>query len=247
MADEFIQECALYTEVLFSKNRMTASITGQENLHVIEKAVGCMSDLDGMRAKVHYPYLQEKKEYLSIPGGVSYCVMACNSLEMGKQMDERMNVASHILTYDWLWSEVRVKGGAYGTGISCSTTGMMQAYSYRDPDVHNAMRAFKGCGDYLKQLVAQDVDLTQMIIGTIAEAEPLLSPSAAIRVADVWKFRQVDYEKRCANRRKLLCMKAEDLSDYADLLRDGFAQACICVVGSEETGNTLEGFTKINQ
>ena len=39
----------------------------------------------------------------------------------------------------------------------------------------------------------------------------------------------------------------EDLSDYADLLRDGFAQACICVVGSEETGNTLEGFTKINQ
>lgn len=247
LADEFIQECALYTEVLFSKNRMTASITGQENLHVIEKAVGCMSDLDGMRAKVHYPYLQEKKEYLSIPGGVSYCVMACNSLEMGKQMDARMNVVSHILTYDWLWSEVRVKGGAYGTGISCSTTGMMQAYSYRDPDVHNAMRAFKGCGDYLKQLVAQDVDLTQMIIGTIAEAEPLLSPSAAIRVADVWKFRQVDYEKRCANRRKLLCMKAEDLSDYADLLRDGFAQACICVVGSEETGNTLEGFTKINQ
>ena len=158
-----------------------------------------------------------------------------------------MNVISHLLTYDWLWSEVRVKGGAYGTGMSCSGTGMMQAYSYRDPDVLNSMRAFKGCGEYLKQLVEKGTDLTQMIIGTIAEAEPLLSPNAAIRVADVWKFRQVDDETRCANRKKLLSMKTEDLLEFADLFTDGFADACICVVGSEETGKLLEGFTKINQ
>ena len=247
LSDEFVQECGLYTEVLFSRNRMTASITGEENLPIIEKMTACMSDLDGMRARVHYPYLTEKKEYLSIPGGVSYCVMANNSLSMERKPDTRMNVISHLLTYDWLWSEVRVKGGAYGTGMSCSGTGMMQAYSYRDPDVLNSMRAFKGCGEYLKQLVEKGTDLTQMIIGTIAEAEPLLSPNAAIRVADVWKFRQVDDETRCANRKKLLSMKTEDLLEFADLFTDGFADACICVVGSEETGKLLEGFTKINQ
>lgn len=247
LSDEFVQECGLYTEVLFSRNRMTASITGEENLPIIEKMTACMSDLDGMRARVHYPYLTEKKEYLSIPGGVSYCVMANNSLSMERKPDTRMNVISHLLTYDWLWSEVRVKGGAYGTGMSCSGTGMIQAYSYRDPDVLNSMRAFKGCGEYLKQLVEEGTDLTQMIIGTIAEAEPLLSPNAAIRVADVWKFRQVDDETRCANRKKLLSMKTEDLLEFADLFTDGFADACICVVGSEETGKLLEGFTKINQ
>lgn len=247
LADEFVQECGLYTEVLFSKNRMTASITGEENLGVIESVAECMSDMDGMRAKVHYPYLTEKKEYISIPGGVSYCVMANNILDMGRQVDVRNNVISHLLTYDWLWSEVRVKGGAYGTGIGCSGTGMIQAYSYRDPDVHNAMKAFQGCGDYLKHLVEEGVDLTQMIIGTIAEAEPLLSPSAAIRVADVWKFRQVDDEKRCANRKKLLSMKTEDLLEFAQPFTDAFADACVCVVGSEETGHTLEGFVKVNQ
>ena len=245
-ADEFVQECGLYTDVLFSKNRMTASITGEENLSVIEKISECLSDMDGMRAKVHYPYLSEPKEYLSIPGGVSYCVMANNCLDLGVKPDIRLNVISHLMTYDWLWSQVRVRGGAYGTGMSCGGTGMIQAYSYRDPDVLNAMAAFKGAGAYLKQLVEEDMDLTQMIIGTIAEAEPLLSPSSAIRVCDVWKFKEITYERRSENRKKLLSMKTEDLNDYVDLLTDAFENACVCVVGSEETGAKLEGFVRIN-
>ena len=245
-ADEFVQECGLYTEVLFSKNRMTASITGEENLAVIEKISECLSDMDGMRAKVHYPYLSEPKEYLSIPGGVSYCVMANNCLDLGVKPDIRLNVVSHLMTYDWLWSQVRVRGGAYGTGMSCGGTGMIQAYSYRDPDVLNAMTAFKGAGAYLKQLVEEDMDLTQMIIGTIAEAEPLLSPSSAIRVCDVWKFKEITYERRSENRKKLLSMKTEDLNDYVDLLTDAFENACVCVVGSEETGDKLDGFVRIN-
>lgn len=244
---EFLQECELYTEVLFSKNRLTASITGEENLPVIESVISKLSDMDGMRAKVRYPYLKEKKEYLSIPGGVSYCVCGNNSLDITGTVDNRMSVIGHLMTYDWLWSEVRVKGGAYGTGLNTGTTGMIQAYSYRDPDVHNSMRAFEGCGEYLHHLCEEGTDLTQMIIGTIAEAEPLLSPASAIRVADVWKFRNIDYDTRCANRRKLLEMKSEDLDTYAELLDEAMKTGTVCVVGSEETCASLsDDFVKLN-
>lgn len=240
-ASVFVQECELYSEVLFSRHRLTVSITGEENLGIVENVIGRMSDMDGMRAKVRYPLMEKKNEVLTIPGGVSYCVCA-NMLENGG--DSRMNVVSHLLTYDWLWSEVRVKGGAYGTGFSCNPSGMVQAYSYRDPDVNNSMRAYRECGKHLKELT--DMDLTQMIIGTIAASEPLLSPSAAIRVADVWKFRDIDDELRRNNCARILSMKGSDLKEYGELLETAMMEGSICVVGSQEACTKLEGFVKIN-
>ena len=121
---------------------------------------------------------------------------------------------------------------------------MVQAYSYRDPDVNNSMRAYRECGKPLKELT--DMDLTQMIIGTIAASEPLLSPSAAIRVADVWKFRDIDDELRRNNRARILSMKGSDLKEYGELLETAMMEGSICVVGSQEACTKLEGFEKIN-
>lgn len=244
-ANEFVQECELYSEVLFSQNRLTASITGKDNLSVIEKVIDCLNDVEGMRAKMHYPYLKDKNEMIVIPGGVSYSVCGNNTYEISGKLDNRLSVVSHLLTYDWLWSEVRVKGGAYGTGISISPTGMVQAYSYRDPDVQNAITAYRTCGNRLKELADNNFDLSQMIIGTIAEAEPLLSPSSAVRVADVWKFRNIQYETRVQNRRRLLDMKAQDLNELSDIISQAMNEGCICVVGNSTTCDKLEGFTKV--
>lgn len=245
-ANEFIQECELYSEVIFSYNRLTASITGNENLHVIEKVIDCLNDMEGMRAKMHYPYLKEKNEMIVIPGGVSYSVSGNNAYDICGKLDNRLSVVSHLLTYDWLWSEVRVKGGAYGTGISTSPAGMIQAYSYRDPDVMNAMKAYRTCGDRLKELVENKYDLSQMIIGTIAEAEPLLSPGSAVRVADVWKFRNIQYETRVNNRKRLLEMKTDDLTELADIISQAMNDGCVCVVGNAAACDKLEGFTKVD-
>lgn len=241
----FVQECELYSEVLFSHNRLTASITGEENLPVIERIINCLNSTEGMRAKMHYPYLKENKEMIVIPGGVSYSVCGNNAYDINGILDNRLSVVSHLLTYDWLWSEVRVKGGAYGTGISTAPTGMIQAYSYRDPDVQNAMKAYHTCGDRLKELAENNYDLSQMIIGTIAEAEPLLSPSASVRVADVWKFRNIQYETRVKNRRRLLDMKAEDLGELSDIISQAMNDGCVCVVGNSVTCDRLDGFSKV--
>ena len=75
---------------------------------------------------------------------MQYVARAGNYAKKGILYQGINKVVKTILAYDYLWNEVRVKGGAYGTGMSCSGTGMMQAYSYRDPDVLNSMRAFKG-------------------------------------------------------------------------------------------------------
>lgn len=243
--DTFIQECELYQEVLFSKARCTASITGEDQLSFVEKFVDGLYNVDAQPAKMHYPLLKDKKEFIQITGGVSYSAINQNIEETGGKYSPKLNVLSHLLTYDYLWNEVRVKGGAYGTGFAVNQNGNIGAYSYRDPDVTNAINAYKHVYERVASLAASNEDLTQMIIGTIASSEPLLSPLSKVRVADRFYFTNVTYEDRKNNRKAIIETTGEELSTYADVFKKALDEGCICVVGNEETYTKLEGYTKL--
>ncbi len=243
--DTFIQECELYQEVLFSKARCTASITGEDQLSFVEKFVDGLYNVDAQPAKMHYPLLKDKKEFIQITGGVSYSAINQNIEETGGKYSPKLNVLSHLLTYDYLWNEVRVKGGAYGTGFAVNQNGNIGAYSYRDPDVTNAINAYKHVYERVASLAASNEDLTQMIVGTIASSEPLLSPLSKVRVADRFYFTNVTYEDRKNNRKAIIETTGEELSTYADVFKKALDEGCICVVGNEETYTKLEGYTKL--
>ena len=243
--DTFIQECELYQEVLFSQARCTASITGEDQLSFVEKFVDGLYNVDAQPAKMHYPLLKDKKEFIQITGGVSYSAINQNIEETGGKYSPKLNVLSHLLTYDYLWNEVRVKGGAYGTGFAVNQNGNIGAYSYRDPDVTNAINAYKHVYERVASLAASNEDLTQMIIGTIASSEPLLSPLSKVRVADRFYFTNVTYEDRKNNRKAIIETTGEELSTYADVFKKALDEGCICVVGNEETYTKLEGYTKL--
>lgn len=243
--DTFIQECELYQEVLFSKARCTASITGEDQLSFVEKFVDGLYNVDAQPAKMHYPLLKDKKEFIQITGGVSYSAINQNIEETGGKYSPKLNVLSHLLTYDYLWNEVRVKGGAYGTGFAVNQNGNIGAYSYRDPDVTNAINAYKHVYERVASLASSNEDLTQMIIGTIASSEPLLSPLSKVRVADRFYFTNVTYEDRKNNRKSIIETTGEELSTYADVFKKALDEGCICVVGNEETYTKLEGYTKL--
>lgn len=245
--DSFINDCQLYQEVLFSKARCTASITGKENLDVVKEFVDGLNTVEATPAKVHYPLLTEKKEFIQISGGVSYSAINQNIEALGERFSAVLNVLSHLLTYDYLWNEVRVKGGAYGTGFAVNANGNVGAYSYRDPDVTNALEAFKNIYQRVEEMKMSEEDLTQMIVGTIASSEPLLSSLGKVRVADRFYFTNVTYERRQENRNKILHTTASDLGAYSEILKKAMEVASICVVGNEETYEQLkeEGFVKL--
>lgn len=232
--DAFLNECEMYTEVLFSKNRMTASITGEENLSAVEEMIAGVHDVDGMRAKVHYPLLEDKKEFIQIPAGISYSAEGGNITDSGMSYEIGMQVMSHILTYQYLWNEVRVKGGSYGTGFAVSQNGNCTAYSYRDPDVKHTMLAYQNAGKSLQEIAGSEDDMTDMIIGTIAGGEPLMSPSMQMSAADIMYFRGVTEDIRKQGRRDLLAMNNEKLGSYCEALTKTMDSAAVCVVGNDD-------------
>lgn len=236
----FINDCGLFADVLFSKDRLTASVSGEDNLSIVEELIQSLHTVEASKAKMHYPLLEDKKEVILIPAAISYAAIGSNLTGYGIDYEPKMKVLQHDLTYTWLWNEVRVKGGAYGTGISFNPNGNTAAYSYRDPDPLNALRAFKEAGKYAEEVSRENKPLDQMIIGAVSSTDPLLSPSGKIKLGDVQYLRGLNYEERVYARKEILDTKPEDYHRFAKPLADAFEDGTIVIVGNEETLKQLK-------
>ena len=247
--DEFLNDCELFSEILFSPARLTVSYSDPDNRCLAEKFISALNNVDAERCTVHYPLLEGQKEMIEIPAGIAYSGWAGSFAKDGIGYNGNMSVMSHILTFDYLWNEVRVKGGSYGTGYSVSLAGNYSAYSFRDPDPFNTMEVYGKTADYLKGFLASGEDISQYIIGTIAAAEPVISPGAKIRVADARYFRGITYERRCQNRSEILNAKAEDLKAYLDVIGKGKEEAYCVIIGSKDVieKGKEQGFTVLEQ
>lgn len=244
--DALLAEFDLIREVIFSPARLTIGITGSHD-EVIDDMIGRLNYVDAQRAVVHYPLLENKKEAMQIPAGISYSACAGNFEKHGYEYDYRMAVLSHILTYDYLWSEVRVKGGAYGTGFSINPNANCGAYSYRDPDPLNAVRIFSETPAYIRSLKDLGDQIETFVIGTMSSADPLLSPSTKVKLADSRYFRNKTYEDRLEAIRTILSVKAEDLASYGDAVEKALSDCAVCIVGPKEVTDSLEGYTVLPQ
>ena len=245
MIDEVINEFEMYQEVLFSKDRLIASVTGN-HLDVVEEFVAGINRIEAQGNVVHYPLLQEPKEALQIPAGISYSAAGTNIKSFDFEYDPCLQVIAHLLTYDYLWTEVRVKGNAYGTGFSANPNGNIAAYSYRDPSPLHSIEVYRDIYKRIKQLAEDEhTDLAGYIIGTIAAAEPLLAPAAKVRLADIRYFRNTTYENLCAARKKILSMTREDLVRYVELFEKALQEPTSCIVANAETIEQCkeEGYT----
>ena len=83
-----------------------------------------------------------------------------------------------MLSYDYLWINIRVKGGAYGCGGAFGRGGNACISSYRDPNVGRTLEVYRGIGDYVRNFEADERQMTKYIIGTISELDVPMNPSA---------------------------------------------------------------------
>ena len=239
-ADELIAECEMFRDVLYSRDRLTISFSSEELLPAVEEWMTQLHDIPAERAVVHYKRTERRSEALEIPAGISFAVLATPLEHSGNEYDAGMMVLSHYLTYQYLWNEIRVHGGAYGTGCSIGSLGSLAAYSYRDPSPLRSLDIFRSIAAEIRSLKDTDLDMEGFIIGTLAGASPLQTPIARIRTADAAWFRKMTYEKRCENRSRILSMTKEDMVSFADRLEPLIAEASTFVVGPKTVMDQLE-------
>lgn len=165
---------------------------------------------------------------------VQYVARCGDFISKGLKYDGALKVLKVMMGYDYLWNNVRVKGGAYGCMSLFARTGKGYFVSYRDPNLEKTVEIYEKAADYIRNFEADERTMTQYVIGAVADMDIPLTPSRkGLRSLTAYMC-GIDYETAQNERNEVLTVtvdKIRTLADYIDAIIDTDA---FCVVGGEE-------------
>lgn len=219
---------------IFVRERVTLGITGEiENVWLIQLIRLLADRPDRVGEPVRYPFAEAGKKGILIPAEIGFAGKGAN-LYIGKNTYHgAMKTAARILSYGYLWNEVRVKGGAYGTGLTVSGNGDVIFTSFRDPDAANSLKIFDGAAAALRSVIRSGETLDRYIVSTIASTEPLLSVrQKGIRAAEDY-LSGVTAGMLQRERSEILHTSKEDLLMVSEVLDEIAENAGVCIIGGK--------------
>ena len=176
----------------------------------------------------------KKNEGFFTAGKVQYVCRAGNYRTKGLPYTGALRVLRTMMGYDYLWINVRVKGGAYGCMSNFSRMGDCYFVSYRDPNLAKTIDIYQGAVEYLRNFNADERELTKYLIGTISEMDIPLTPSAKGDRSMVSYLCNYEYEEMQKERDEVLNVTVEDIRRLADYVEAFLSDDCLCVVGNED-------------
>ena len=167
-------------------------------------------------------------EAFIIDGGVNY-----DLLVWPMERCAARKVLARVMSYEYLWHQIREVGGAYGTGM-LTQDGVEYLYTYRDPHLTESYDTFaKGPAD----LAARDYtekDMNEFIVGTVAKLDTPRKPYAQAKELDRRYFCGITDAMLAADRKAMRSVTAETIRAQAADLADRMANATRVAFGSKD-------------
>ena len=233
LSDQWVSELEDLYRRLFTRERLTVSLMSEGDHQLLSLIMKDVPEGQQSLIKPQRPLLTEKAEAIEIAAQISY---ACQAVRSGKDLSliaGKLMLIRKILSMDYLWTNIRAMGGAYGCGFAPRGNNFVY-YSYRDPNPSNSLKVYGNTHEYLRQLCQNEEDLHNYIIGTIGDSEPLLSNRALMATGDGMYFSGITYQLRKENRRQILTMNTEEVKKLLPLFDFDPQNVRVCVVGGKE-------------
>ncbi len=178
--------------------------------------------------------IPQSNEGLMTASQVQYVALAGNFRQYGCQYNGALRILRTIMGYEYLWTNIRVQGGAYGCMSGFGKTGDTYLVSYRDPNLGRTLDVYRGISDYLKNFTVDERDMCKYIIGTISESDTPMNPSAkGNRSLNAW-MSHVTEEDLQKERDQILGASQRSIRALEPLLRAVLEHGNICVIGGEQ-------------
>lgn len=177
--------------------------------------------------------LQKKNEGFKTASKVQYVATAGNFLERGYEYTGALHVLQVIFSYDYLWINVRVKGGAYGSMCNFNRLGDAYFTSYRDPNLGRTYEIYKKAAEYVEKFDASERDMLKYIIGAIAKLDAPMTPSAEGAYDFVCYLSGVTDEQLQKDRDEVLSADVTAIRNLAPLVKAITETDIICAIGDE--------------
>lgn len=179
-------------------------------------------------------HCEKKNEGFQTASKVQYVARAGNFIDRGMSYSGALQILKVILSYEYLWQNIRVKGGAYGCMSNFNRVGEGYFVSYRDPHLKRTVEVYEGVVEYLQGFTVSERDMTKYIIGTMSNIDQPLTPSAKGERSMNLYMGKVSAEMIQAERREILEAGQEDIRRLARVVEAVLAADQLCVIGSEE-------------
>ena len=236
--EELIQKLQTLVRLVFTKENLMAGITCDERgfEKVPDAVLGLKEKLPAMEEKRLPAQIscRKKNEGFMDASKVQYVSMAGSFKKAGFSYTGIMKILRVILSYDYLWLNVRVKGGAYGCGGSFMRNGNVYFSSYRDPNLEKTKEVYEKIPEYLKNFTADEREMTKYIIGTISELDTPMNPAAKGMRSVVAYFTGITYEDIQKERDEVIQAIPQDVQKLSELVKAVLSQENFCVIGNEE-------------
>ena len=175
----------------------------------------------------------KKNEAFKTSGQVQYVAQNGNFRKKGLEYTGALEILKVILSYDYLWINLRVKGGAYGCMSGFKRNGESFLVSYRDPHLKRTLEVYQGVPDYIRVFEADEREMTKYIIGTISNKDVPRTPQMQGSISKTAYFSKVTEDMLQKERNQILGAQKEDIQKLAALVEAVLSDDQICVVGSE--------------
>lgn len=236
--EEIAENLEELTRCLFRRENLTISYTAEEkSLKAMKEQVKALIPAlhqEPVPKESWTLHALQKNEGLKTSSQIQYVARAGSFRAAGLPYTGALAVLRTIMSYDYLWNNVRVKGGAYGCMNNYTRNGSAYMMSYRDPNLEKTNRVFEESVGYTESFEVSDRDMTKYIIGTISNLDTPLNPNAkGARSMGAWLM-GLDYEMVQRERDQVLSCECEDIRALAPYLRAMLSQNNLCVIGNEK-------------
>ncbi len=179
-------------------------------------------------------HCEKKNEGFKTASKVQYVARTGNFIDHGASYTGALQILKVILSYDYLWQNIRVKGGAYGCMSNFNRIGEGYFVSYRDPNLRRTVEVYEGVVDYLKNFTVSERDMTKYIIGTMSNIDQPMTPVTKGERSMHLYMNKVTADMIREERSQILDAAQDDIRALSRVAEAVLKAGQFCVIGSED-------------
>ncbi|RKU18401.1 hypothetical protein C6501_02945 [Candidatus Poribacteria bacterium] len=229
-------------DFLLNRGRVTAGFAGSDSAYKTTRAkLG--EWLSAMRDEVidtdpiaFQTYDTPPREGLAGPIQIAHCAHVMPAPHYSHPDSTLISIGAHLVRMDYILSEIRFKGNAYGARLSYNSfDAALYQSSFRDPHVARTINVFEQTVDYIKQVEWTQTDIDRAIIATAKDAEKPIRPSQAVSNAQGHHISGQTREMREERYTRLRSATPSEVKRaLLQLFEENLDKAAVCVVSSRE-------------
>ena len=213
----------------------TAAREGLEGLEeMVEKLKNSLHTRTAEEDKRCVIHCEKKNEGFKTASKVQYVAKAGNFIDLGVAYTGALQILKVIMSYDYLWQNIRVKGGAYGCMSNFNRIGEGYFVSYRDPNLKRTLDVYDGVVDYLKNFTVSERDMTKYIIGTMSGIDQPMTPASKGERSMNLYMNKVSAEMIREERNQILDAEQDDIRTLYKVAEAVLQADQMCVIGGED-------------